>query len=361
MRRCAIGRGGAEERDSLAGDGLGGHRPQRRADHGHARLRHLAQRRGELGMACLLLGHRDDDEVGDQRAVGVEVAGGDAHVLMRADDEHTAAGGDGWQRGAAAVEEHQVRLERGRQARSLEHVRDGHGACQPAAAATAADRVHTCQRGRLQMVGGRVAAGIRECEERLHGRRHPDHLGLRRSAPPHGHHDDAARAGRETRQVPRDRRLPDSLAGADDREGRRLDRREDGRLEAEVRAFVRDAEREHAAGEPQALDRAEHGLVRQVDDGVRAELLEGALHALAQRHAVALAAAQLLGAAHQHRGDDEVGQRLEGVADDRRVVLAVDEDENASHGRDDTSRSMRPVYFSYSYVSTENWMMRSCP
>ena len=50
-------------------------------------------------------------------------------------------------------------------------------------------------------------------------------------------------------------------------------------------------EREHAAGEPHALDRAEHGLVRQVDDRVRAELLECALDALAQRYPVALAAA----------------------------------------------------------------------
>ena len=44
-------------------------------------------------------------------------------------------------------------------------------------------------------------------------------------------------------------------------------------------------------------------------------------------------AAELLGAAHEHCGHDEVGQRLEGVADDRRVVLAVDEGEDASHGR----------------------------
>ncbi len=89
--------------------------------------------------------------------------------------------------------------------------------------------------------------GVREREERLHGRRHPDHLGLRRPAPPHGDHDDAARAGRETRQVPRDRRLPDSLAGTDDRERRRLDRREDRWLEAEVRR-LRTGRRARARG-----------------------------------------------------------------------------------------------------------------
>ena len=81
-----------------------------------------------------------------------------------------------------------------------------------------------------------------------------------------------------------------------------------------------------------------------------------------ERHAVAVdVAAELLGAADEHGGDDEIVDLLERRADDGRIVLAVDDRDHASHPRVVTSRSMRPVYFSYSNVSVENWMMRSSP
>ena len=41
-------------------------------------------------------------------------------------------------------------------------------------------------------------------------------------------------------------------------------------------------------------------------------------------------------------------------------MLAVD-DRDASHRFDVTSPSIRAVYFSYVFVSVENWMMRSWP
>ena len=42
-------------------------------------------------------------------------------------------------------------------------------------------------------------------------------------------------------------------------------------------------------------------------------------------------------------------------------MLAVDQRDGAAHPRVVTSRSIRPVYFSYSKVAVENWMIRSCP
>ena len=72
-------------------------------------------------------------------------------------------------------------------------------------------------------------------------------------------------------------------------------------------------------------------------------------------------AATLDGALADHvRRDEVVRQLLERCADDRRVVLAVD-DRERSHERVVTSSSILPVYFSYSNVSSENWMIRSWP
>ena len=55
------------------------------------------------------------------------------------------------------------------------------------------------------------------------------------------------------------------------------------------------------------------------------------------------------------------GSSSSAVSHDGRVVLAVDEGQGARHERVVTSSSIRPVYFSYSKVSIENWMIRSCP
>ena len=134
------------------------------------------------------------------------------------------------------------------------------------------------------------------------------------------------------------------------------------RIEAEVRALVRDPERQGAAREREALPRPQHRLVGEVEHHVGRVPLDGDLERRHERDAVVdLAAPQLLGAADEHRGDDVVVELVEGGADDGRVVLAVDDRHHAPHFRDVTSRSMRSVYFSYSNVSVENWMMRSSP
>ena len=95
-------------------------RARRRADAGAAPPARRARRaasssreRRAPGLACVdaVLGHRDDDEVGEQRAVRVEVAGRDGRVLVRADDEDAPVGGDRRDRRAAAVEHDQVRVE----------------------------------------------------------------------------------------------------------------------------------------------------------------------------------------------------------------------------------------------------------
>ena len=80
-----------------------------------------------------------------------------------------------------------------------------------------------------------------------------------------------------------------------------------------------------------------------------------------ERDAVVVAAAELLVAADEERPDDVVRQRCERVPHDRRIVLAVDEHDRTSLHCDRTSSSIRAVYFSYVFVSVENWMMRSCP
>src|SRR5262249_57856478 len=79
------------------------------------------------------------------------------------------------------------------------------------------------------------------------------------------------------------------------------------------------------------------------------------------RHPVVRDTVQLLGSADEHHRDHLVRELAERGMHDGWVVLAVDQDDRAAHPRVVTSRSIRPVYFSYSSVSVENWMMRSCP
>ena len=66
--------------------------------------------------------------------------------------------------------------------------------------------------------------------------------------------------------MPGEGRLPHALPRADDRDRRERERIEPRWVEAEVGARIRHAATEHAADEGQALDRAEDGLVGEVDD-----------------------------------------------------------------------------------------------
>ena len=55
-----------------------------------------------------VLGVRQDDEVGDEDPVRIEVAGEQLEVGRRVGDEHAAARGDRWHGGAAALEDDEV-------------------------------------------------------------------------------------------------------------------------------------------------------------------------------------------------------------------------------------------------------------
>ncbi len=292
----------------------------------------------------------------------VQVAGDDGRILLGVDDEDSASGLDRRQGSAAAVEEHEVGAELDRQLRTGVHVRREHGSGEPAAAATAADRRHSGERRRLEVVGGGVATGARELEQRVEVRRDLHQLRLRRPAPTHRDDDDGAVTRQKLRGVSGDRRLPNALAGADDSERGQRERLERRRLEAEVGAHVRQPSREHAARQPEPLRRPEHGLVREVDDDLGSVVVERAVELGRKRHAVVGTLAELLRPAEQVRRDEVVGELLERSAHHGGVVLSVDEGQSAlRHEREVTSSSIRPVYFSYSNVSSENWMIRSCP
>ena len=134
------------------------------------------------------------------------------------------------------------------------------------------------------------------------------------------------------------------------------------RVEPEVGALVGETEGEHAACERETLGRAEDGLVGEVEHDVRQMPLQRRLDRRLERHAVVLVAAtELLDSADQHRGHDVIVDLLERRTHDGRIVLAVDDRHHTSHPLVVTSRSIRPVYFSYSNVSLENWMIRSSP
>ncbi len=94
----------------------------------------------------------------------------------------------------------------------------------------------------------------------------------------------------------------------------------------------------------------------------RSTTTEAPLEPVDERHTVVeLVAAQLLAASDEDRPHELVRERRERVAHDGRVMLAVDERHRTRHRRVVTSRSMRPVYFSYSPVARSNWMISSWP
>ena len=139
---------------------------------------------------------RRQDEVADQRAVRVQPG-----AVVR--DEDARRRRDRRDRGAAAVEDDDVGLERGGEPRALEDVRRERRTRHAAARAAAADRRHARERCGLEMVGRRVAAGTRERDEIGDGRRRLDQLRLGRAAPSHRDDDDAPVAREQPRDVRR--------------------------------------------------------------------------------------------------------------------------------------------------------------
>ncbi len=205
-----------------------------------------------------------------------------------------------------------------------------------------------------------MAAGPREREQIVHGRASIDELGVGRPTAPHRHDHHRLVSREQPGDTRRDRSLPDALARSDHRDRRSPDRFELWRIEAEIGPLVRDAERERPRRQPEARRRREHGLVRKIEHDIGLKHRDRILERRDERHAVVLSPTQLLRAAHEHRGHHVVRELDQGVPHHRGVVLPVDHG-NGPHERDVTSDSIRPVYFSYSKVSVENWMMRSCP
>ena len=292
-----------------------------------------------------------DDDVRDQTPVRVEVRV--AHGVAR--HEHAPRRGDRRNGRAAPVEEHEVWAQLRREPRALGDVRDGDPAREPTARSPAADRRYARERGDLQMVGRGVAPSVGTGHELLDGRRSLDQLGLLRAAAAHRDDDHPPVAREEARQVGGDRGLPDALAGADHRDRRQLERLERRWVEPEVGADVGQPGGQRPRRPLEPLDRPEHRLVGQVDHHLGRREPVDKWHAV-----VGVTFAELLGTPHEDRSLPVVGERLESIAHDRRVMLPVDE-RDGPHRRAVTSLSIRPVYFSYSPVDTSNWMIRSCP
>ena len=200
-----------------------------------------------------------------------------------------------------------------------------------------------------------MPAGARERDEVGDRRRRLDHLRLRRPAAAHRDDDDVAVAREQPREVPGDRRLADALAGADHGDRRQLERLEQRRVEAEVGADVRQARRERARDPAEPLGRPEHRLVGEVDDDL------GAVEARrrAARRSRRRRAASRCRRPGSRRPTRTAAPRARRA---RRARSAPRRSERRrAHRFAVTSRSIRPVYFSYSPVARSNWMIRSWP
>ena len=124
------------------------------------------------------------------------------------------------------------------------------------------------------------------------------------------------------------------------------------RVEAKVSTDVRNPIGEEAARQMEARARIEHRIVGEIDGDLR---IARPAH---DRYTVVRLAAELLRAADEHDADELVRQLVERRAHDLGIVLAVD-DRHGLHRLLVTSPSIRAVYFSYVFVSVENWMIRS--
>ncbi len=97
------------------------------------------------------------DHVGDQAAIGVEIA---VCLGTRADDEHAPVDVHRRDRRAAAVEDDHVGRPLGGEPRARRDVRGEDGAAEPAARAAAADRRHPAERRHLQVIRRRMPARL---------------------------------------------------------------------------------------------------------------------------------------------------------------------------------------------------------
>ena len=346
-----------EERDAPPGDSLRLHGlgPEDALDHGQARF-HLVDR-GSQPLDPHLGGNRlfaagEDDKVGEQDAIGAEIARHGLRILACSGDEDPRAGGHRRQGRPASFEEDQVGVERrGQPCGGLQIGEEG-GAGEAAAAAPRPDGGDTGHSGVLEVVRGRVHARARKREQVLQRRIRLGDNRLPRTSASHRHDDYLAVAGEDARDVAGDRRLADPLTRSNDGEGRELERFERDRVQPEVGAEIRETGCERAARELEAPGWIEDGLVGEVDNCFRPRCFDSLLEGLVQRDAVILVAAQLFRSAYEHRAENLVRDGDERNANDIRVVLPVDQ-RQCPHLLL-TSSSIRVVYFSNSSVSAEN-------
>ena len=197
-----------------------------------------------------------------------------------------------------------------------------------------------------------MASGSRELDERFDGRRDRDRLGLGGPPAPHGDDDDARSSASSRAMCPVTAVLPTRLPVPTTAiEGSSKGANAGGSSRKSAPTYG-NAVSEDPACEREPLDRPEHRLVGEIDDDLGPVPLDRRADVVGKRHAVVLAAAQLLRSADEHRGDELVGKLGERVADDGRIVLAVD-DRERPHVLAVTSSSMAPVNLAYSSVSSE--------
>src|SRR5205807_5160000 len=139
-------RAGREYRDTTAAERL--ERPQPKLERND---RHVFQPVDRLRIDIPQHG----DEIRDQDTVRVEIR---SRVLAGSDDEDAAVDLNGRDRGAAAVEDHDVWGALGRNARTFFHVGIRRRSGKAAAGASASDRRNTYGDRRLEMIRGRVPA-----------------------------------------------------------------------------------------------------------------------------------------------------------------------------------------------------------
>ena len=342
------------------------------------------------------LAHRQHDEVRHQQAVGAEIAGHVLGRLGRPGDAERRVGGHRRRHGAAALEDGQRRPGTLDQRQRGGHVGVEGGSGHAAAAAAAADGRHAGEDRVLEAVGRRVPAGPRGGEQvggirarrargTISGSGGPPRPMATTTTPP----SRAIAPVEQAREVTGDGRLADALAGPDDVERRqRAQRQARRRVEGEVGAAVRGPGRQRGAHQQEALAVAEHRLVGEVDDDLggggadragdggrhggrvagarvdRSDRGQAELGREARRAGVA--GAQLLAAAGEQPAGDlvPVAQPVERRAHDRRVVLAVDDDEGA-RARPPGSRlappAARQMYFSNDAVEGANSISVSLP
>ena len=342
----------ATERPRTSAAGRGRRTVATTRDLGTARHRATASR--VRSQPAPVLAHRHDDDVGAKEPNAFEVAGRDGRVLVPAHDDDRPVGRDRRKCGAAAVEDDEIGAELERDPGAGSDVR-GERRPRPARRRSGGSRPSRPRRAQPSR-DGRTRRGVR-CAK---ARGAPRPSAEPRSSParparraPSRRRRRVARGERSRARWPVTAVLPtrfpvpttaiDGSSNGSSSGGSR-------RKSAPAYGMPR---REDPAREREPLDGPEHRLVREIDDDLRPVALDRRTRRppRAERRTPRRRAASP--ATDENRRDELVRKLGERVADDGRVVLAVD-DRERPHVLAVTSSSIAPVNFAYSSVSSEN-------